>query len=719
MATCVIESQLQKGVVGSNSAIAAASAAASLRPAAMPTEFSTKISPYSKPGTSAFEKHRQIQRGVKRSANSHSTSSSLSWTDDDNTAVQILSMVNRLSSSTISGKQQLASKQPIITSSNDPSDVLLHQLSQVCEQAQKTVAFSQPKSSKLTINTVLEADRNSSTLKSTKLANHFISCFIVGGEIRLCSPQIHSVIMKDVHEDDITHWVREYNIVDHLASGEQLTSLKLNRAIPPEAGTCGLMTKTNAERLVGALIDPVNYRILPNDKKDKFEPILIEHDCFGGCEGRLYSSLFPGPCVECTQCKCLMTTEAFCRHSHIISSSSSEQPLCHWGFDAANWSKYIRLHQLAENDQESSDRFYSLLKNCSLEQQQQEDTIEDNLEVYAKKSMISAPFSALAAQLLAQQQQFQAQQQHASTSSSVAGYGGVPQSSSLPTSSFIPPPSSVASSLAQSSTVGSSASSSTVPQQSHGINLQQSSPVAAAAVPNLNQLSQLLPLLQQQQSQQILAQIQTLMSQQQQQQQQTPLNAILAYVQQHQQQQQQFQTTLNALRNGATAAVNSTDESDIPRKRAHTISDPSSIIRAKSDDFSLSSISFGMLSSDQQLMSIISQVIEGEGYRRVTELINLSIAQRVQPIADDNSRLRKELQKAQDELKVKNDILARIAAAGLHHQQSNNFPTITTPSALIPGSSSSSHHHNLHHQQHPLQIVEQDSDIEIDDASEL
>uniref|UniRef100_A0A914PUR0 SKI/SNO/DAC domain-containing protein n=1 Tax=Panagrolaimus davidi TaxID=227884 RepID=A0A914PUR0_9BILA len=81
--------------------------------------------------------------------------------------------------------------------------------------------------------------------------------------------------MKDVHEDDVTHWIREYNIVDHMASHEQITSLKLNRAIPPELGSCGLMTKTNAERLVGALIDPNNYRILPADKRDKFDPILV------------------------------------------------------------------------------------------------------------------------------------------------------------------------------------------------------------------------------------------------------------------------------------------------------------------------------------------------------------------------------------------------------------------------------------------------------------
>lgn len=161
-----------------------------------------------------------------------------------------------------------------ISADNDPSDVLLHQLSQVCEQAQRTDP-SGPPPQRLTIRTVLEADRNSSTLKSTKLANHFISCFVVGGEIRLCSPQIYAIIMNDVHEDDLAHWIREFNVIDHMGSPEQVLSLKQNRAIPPESATCGLMTKTNAERLVGALIDPINYRTLPNDKRDKFDPILV------------------------------------------------------------------------------------------------------------------------------------------------------------------------------------------------------------------------------------------------------------------------------------------------------------------------------------------------------------------------------------------------------------------------------------------------------------
>jgi hypothetical protein len=428
-----------------------------------------------------------------------------------------------------------------------------------------------------------------------------------------------------------------------------------------------------------------------------------------------------------------MTTEAFCRHSHISGSEKSFEP-CHWGFDAANWAKYIRLHHLAENNQESIDRFYSFIKAHHSQQHHQqqlqsEDTLEDNLEVLAKQSMISAPLSALAVQLLAAQHaQQQQQQQHfhgsASTSSGINNnHGVVSAPSSLPTSSFIPPPLPSTSTLSTTSGIGGSA-------QQH-----QQSPAISN---NTNPLSHLLPLLQLQQSlgsnapqqqQQVLAQLQALFNNNQQQQQQpqaassNPGAALLAAFQQ-QQQQKQFELTLNSLRNAGRLPDHLMDESDIPRKRAHTISEmPSSsssmaAVRPKQDDFSLSSIGFGMLQSDQQLIAILSELTENETYRRVTDLINLSIAQRVQPIADDNSRLRKENQKLQEELQAKNDLLARIAAAGIQQQQQQQQRHFSsTPSSMIPGSSTSHLHQNLHHlqQQQPPQIAEQDSDIEIDE----
>lgn len=204
------------------------------------------------PSTSSFSNDNRTSK--KRSV-------SVSWTDEDRVAAEVLLNIMNTSSS---------APATLIKQENDPADILLHQLSELCDAAPETVhvgnAFAPY---------IFEVDSSSSTLKSTHLANHLISCFVVGGEIRLCAPQVYSVILKDVSEENLTHWLQEYHIVDQPASQEQFMSLKSNHALPGASNTCGLMTKTNAERLVGALIDPVNYRYLPKEKQMKLDPILV------------------------------------------------------------------------------------------------------------------------------------------------------------------------------------------------------------------------------------------------------------------------------------------------------------------------------------------------------------------------------------------------------------------------------------------------------------
>ena len=204
--------------------------------------------------TSLMEDPRNA-RGQKRRA-------SLNWTDEDLAAAETLSsMVNKTS---------VSAPASLVKPKNDPADILLHQLSTLCKNAQRNLAE--------TTNSapfVFETDKSSSTLKSTHLSNHLISCFVVGGEIRLCAPQVYSVIMKDVPEENLTRWIRLLSINEHPATEEQYESLKSNRAIPNTSNGCGLMTKTSAERLVGVLVDPVNYRRLPEEKRLKLEPILV------------------------------------------------------------------------------------------------------------------------------------------------------------------------------------------------------------------------------------------------------------------------------------------------------------------------------------------------------------------------------------------------------------------------------------------------------------
>lgn len=45
---------------------------------------------------------------------------------------------------------------------------------------------------------MLQPDAISSGLKSTRLGAHLISCFVVGGECRLCYPQVVGLLLPDV-----------------------------------------------------------------------------------------------------------------------------------------------------------------------------------------------------------------------------------------------------------------------------------------------------------------------------------------------------------------------------------------------------------------------------------------------------------------------------------------------------------------------------------------
>ncbi|KAI1706459.1 c-SKI smad4 binding domain-containing protein [Ditylenchus destructor] len=55
---------------------------------------------------------------------------------------------------------------------------------------------------------------------------------------------------------------------------------------------------------------------------------------------KLYNSLSPDPCIECSNCKKLFIPESFCRHSHVDLSSKKQS---HWGFDSSNWPFYLHL----------------------------------------------------------------------------------------------------------------------------------------------------------------------------------------------------------------------------------------------------------------------------------------------------------------------------------------------------------------------------------------
>lgn len=84
-------------------------------------------------------------------------------------------------------------------------------------------------------------------------SGHLISCFVIGGECRLCFPQIYSLILKDIEHETIVTLFKELRIQTRQATPEQMESLKLAKALPMNATSCGLMTKSDAERLVALL----------------------------------------------------------------------------------------------------------------------------------------------------------------------------------------------------------------------------------------------------------------------------------------------------------------------------------------------------------------------------------------------------------------------------------------------------------------------------------
>ena len=261
-----------------------------------------------------------------------------------------------------------------------------------------------------------------------------------------------------------------------------------------------------------------------------------------------------------------MTPEIFCRHSHAVREYDQ---VCHWGFDAVNWKNYIRLHDLVENDSEVQQRlrkFVQIDSKLALDQ----NTLEDDIEVLAKKAGMFNPLTAVAASLLAQQQ----------------------VSTSGPSTSGVPPMVSCVNNIPQ-----------TQPQpQPNLLTMLQLQALQQAQVNNPNPPPAPQNLLAQILSANAAANhnpgpsgIQMPQSQN--------LNSLLAAIQQQQQ--------LQAIRNVVAAAsttLPSGDDSDIPRKRAHTVSDPSNcraaaVAAAAKEENSHNGMGFGHLPAGKYFQS--------------------------------------------------------------------------------------------------------------------
>ncbi|XP_075426932.1 ski-like protein isoform X1 [Ascaphus truei] len=193
---------------------------------------------------------------------------------------------------------------------------------------------------------------SSTELTHTELERESISCFMVGGEKRLCLPQVLNSVLRDFSLQQINVVCDEMYIYCSRCTSDQLHILKVLGILPFNAPSCGLITLTDAQRLCNALLRPhtfpQNGSLLPAKNslaqlKETGSAFDVEHDCLGKCQGLFAPQLYTqpdAPCIQCLECYRMLSTQTFVMHSH----RSPDKRTCHWGFDSAKWYCYIHLN---------------------------------------------------------------------------------------------------------------------------------------------------------------------------------------------------------------------------------------------------------------------------------------------------------------------------------------------------------------------------------------
>lgn len=224
----------------------------------------------------------------------------------------------------------------------------------------------------------------------TYLDGNPIACFTIGGEPRLCLPQILNTLLISFSVAQINAVCDELQIFCSRCTPRQLEYLKDSEVLPPAATSSGLITKTDAQRLTHALI--YSHISRPPPKKlmhahDKTKQIRVSHNCFGKCKGAIWQEVYNSPtdpCIVCLECNNMFTTMQFVCHAH----RAFENRTCHWGFDADNWRYYLMLSKeqvmpihKAETDFQSFKNKFDI--NCCSGQKRKQDL--DSTEDLIKK----------------------------------------------------------------------------------------------------------------------------------------------------------------------------------------------------------------------------------------------------------------------------------------------------------------------------------------------
>uniref|UniRef100_A0A8C0Y1X9 SKI-like proto-oncogene b n=1 Tax=Cyprinus carpio carpio TaxID=630221 RepID=A0A8C0Y1X9_CYPCA len=202
---------------------------------------------------------------------------------------------------------------------------------------------------------VLVPPDSSTDLGLCCLEGEFISCFSVGGELRLCLPQLLNTVLRDFSLQQINSVCDQLYLYCSRCDATQLHILKVLGILPPGTPSCGLITLTDSQRLCNTLLHPgeepsrdshKGHGDREEEEKDGEESggFWVEHQCLGKCQGLFVPQLYSSPdahCIRCSQCRMLFCPERFVMHSH----RQPDKRTCHWGFDSAKWACYLQLAQ--------------------------------------------------------------------------------------------------------------------------------------------------------------------------------------------------------------------------------------------------------------------------------------------------------------------------------------------------------------------------------------
>nr|VZI18229.1 unnamed protein product [Spirometra erinaceieuropaei] len=238
--------------------------------------------------------------------------------------------------------------------------------------------------------------------------------FNVWGEVRLCLPHLLRFVLNDMDIDEIGQAISRLKIACTKCSPRQLALLHMCSALPDEVTSCGLIRKSDAERMLkylrsnkqrptlaevclvtknrpeegepppgrktsacstkeelpvgptadsGTVVDSSSARDQQSGVLEEF--IDVRHDCFGRQRGRVYPHLYTSPsapCILCHTCDQLFSPPDFVGHTHAVAELNS---CCHWGFDSTNWRSYLRLDIHVESKEHPIERSDDLLSSST------------------------------------------------------------------------------------------------------------------------------------------------------------------------------------------------------------------------------------------------------------------------------------------------------------------------------------------------------------------